>query len=274
MIPLRDNIPSRTFPFVNYGIIAVTCLVFVAQLGEQGMGKETIVEKYGMIPVRIRNPNQVIEIQREVLVANEFGELRQMVVHEVIPPTPFTPWITLITCIFLHGGWLHFLSNMWFLHIFGDNCEDCFGHFGYFIFYMICGMGASIAHLIFNLDSAIPTIGASGAIAGVMGAYMLLYPRAMVLAVIPLVVFFYVMPLPAPWFLGIWFLMQFFQGAASIVSTDSTGVAWWAHIGGFIIGFIAAGQLKRFHRIQQPVSIIYPNTEKMIPYRYRRNWNR
>ena len=153
---------------------------------------------------------------------------------------PFAPWLTLLTCIFLHGGWMHFLGNMWFLYIFGDNVEDRFGHIGYFIMYLAWGMAASFAHLLTNANSTIPTIGASGAIAGVMGAYMWLHPHGRVLTLVPLGILSRVMEIPAVLFLGIWFVIQLFSGTTSIGGVEASGVAWWAHIGGFAVGFVTA----------------------------------
>ncbi len=142
------------------------------------------------------------------------------------------------TSMFLHGGWLHLIGNMWYLWIFGDNVEDTFGHFGFLIFYMVAGIGAGTLHTILNSFSAIPTVGASGAIAGVLGAYMLLYPFARVLTLIPILFFVQIIEIPALLVLGFWFLMQFLSGAGSLAVTDPTGggVAWWAHIGGFVLG--------------------------------------
>src|SRR5262249_34301990 len=150
------------------------------------------------------------------------------------PEPAISPWWTLLTCMFLHGGWLHIIGNMWFLYIFGDNVEDRLGHFGYALFYLGSGVFASLTHLLTNASSTVPTLGASGAIAGVMGAYMVLYPHARVLTLIPIFYFIQILLLPAPLFLGIWFLIQAFQGTFAITSAkEGAGVAWWAHIGGF-----------------------------------------
>ncbi len=161
-------------------------------------------------------------------------------VERELPPLPFSPWLTLLTCTFLHGGWMHVLGNMWFLHIFGDNVEDRLGHFGYLAFYVGCGIASSAAHLMLNASSTMPTIGASGAIAGVMGAYLYLYPRANVVALVPIFFFLQVLVVPAPLFLIVWFAMQFFEGTFAITSQSTGGVAWWAHIGGFAAGFVVA----------------------------------
>ena len=150
------------------------------------------------------------------------------------------PFLTPLTCIFLHGGWMHFLGNMWFLYIFGDNVEDRFGRWGYLLFYLASGVAASLSHLVTDPQSTVPTIGASGAIAGVMGAYLVSYPHARVLTLIPIFYIIRVEVLPAPIFLGIWFVIQLFQGVAAVTSVQTTGVAWWAHIGGFAVGAAVA----------------------------------
>jgi membrane associated rhomboid family serine protease len=147
--------------------------------------------------------------------------------HQVVP---------FLTFMFLHGGFLHLLGNMWSLYIFGDNVEDRLGHFRYLVFYVLCGLASGVSHLVLNWHSNIPTIGASGAIAGVMGAYFILYPRAKILALVPIFFFLHFMEVPAFLFLGIWFLFQFLSAAGA--SAQAGGIAWWAHIGGFIFGII------------------------------------
>lgn len=269
MIPLRDNIPPRTFPAVNYLIIAVCGLVFLAQLADTTDGVDHLVDNLGMIPARVFHPDEPITVQQQVLVRTRFGVERE-IVERPLPTPPFSPWLTLLTCTFLHGGWMHFLGNMWFLHIFGDNVEDRFGHFGYVLFYLGCGVAASAAHLLTNASSTMPTIGASGAIAGVMGAYLYLYPRANVVALVPIIFFLQVMVVPAPLFLIIWFAMQFFEGTFAITSQSTGGVAWWAHIGGFAAGFVVAWLLGQAHQLRPPVEVVRPNTQRPTVYRYRR----
>ena len=151
MIPLRDNIPSRTTPFVNYLMIAACTFVFFQQLSE-GRKADTLVERYGMIPVRVRHPDARIEVPEVRQVLTPIGvEIHE--VKRVVSEPGVHPWLTLLTCIFLHGGWMHFIGNMWFLYIFGDNVEDRFGHFGYLLFYLGCGIAASAAHLATNVSS-------------------------------------------------------------------------------------------------------------------------
>lgn len=269
MIPIRDNIPPRTFPFVNYLLIAVCGIVFFAQTADTTDGEDLLVEKFAMIPVRVLNPEKTIVLREEVIV-NDFGGPRRELIERALPPLPFNPWLTLFTCTFLHGGWMHFLGNMWFLHIFGDNVEDRFGHFGYLLLYLGCGIAASAAHLALNASSTMPTIGASGAIAGVMGAYLFVYPRATVLTLVPIVFFIQMMVIPAWVFLVFWFVLQFFQGTFAITSHEAGGVAWWAHVGGFVAGFVTAWLLERSGSLRPPVEVVLPNTQRPTMYRYRR----
>ena len=268
MIPLRDNIPSRTTPFVNYAVIAACTFVFLTQLSERG-ARDDLVGRYGMVPARVMKPGQPIDVTVVDYVRTIRGLVQRKSIHR-LPSPPVHPWLTLVTCIFLHGGWMHFLGNMWILYIFGDNVEDRFGHLGYALFYIGCGIAASAAHLLANMDSIVPTIGASGAIAGVMGAYFLLYPRAKVLTVLPIFFFLQLIVLPAPIFLGIWVLIQFYQGTFAILSTQATGVAWWAHIGGFVAGLLIALQLKGWGKLRLVVDRVLPGTRRSTTYRVRR----
>ncbi|MEW6488436.1 MAG: rhomboid family intramembrane serine protease [Thermodesulfobacteriota bacterium] len=212
MIPIRDTIPSRRVPFVLYGIIALNALAFFYELGLGPREIEVFFHRYGLVPVRYSDPR----------VSAHFGLLDQGL--------PF------VSSMFLHGGWLHILGNMWSLWIFGDNVEDWFGHVGFALFYLGCGVAAGLLHLFFNWGSALPTIGASGAVAGVMGAYFLLYPRARILTLVPIFVFVTFVELPAFVFLGLWFLLQFLSGTAAAASGGAGGIAWWAHVGGFVAG--------------------------------------
>lgn len=268
MFPLRDNIPSRSAPFVNYLMIALCAAVFLMQLADQADQRDDMVEKLGMIPFRVAHPGETVIIREPVLEQTPLGMRKRVVEHE-LAPLPFPPALTLLTCVFLHGGWMHFIGNMWFLFIFGDNVEDRLGHLGYLLFYLGCGVAASAVHLISDRNSMVPTIGASGAIAGVMGAYMLFYPRAQVITLIPLFVFVEVIAVPAPLFLGIWFLIQFFSGTAAANSADSGGVAWWAHIGGFAAGFGVAGLLQVLHLTRPRMEPMRPYTRAFEHYRYR-----
>ncbi len=244
MIPLKDDVPCKRKPIVNYIMIGICSLVFALQVGT-GAGNSYIVERMGMVPARIASlPDEPVLVPSRVVVGTPFGV---QVVDGVraLESAAVPEWFTLVTCVFLHGGWLHFLGNMWFLFIFGDNVEDRLGHATFAALYLGTGIIAGLAHLVVNFDSTMPTIGASGAIAGVMGAYLWMFPRARVLTVIPLLFFWPIVVIPAPLFLIFWFGMQFWSGTLSVNSQDAAGVAWWAHIGGFLAGLACAAALGR-----------------------------
>ena len=211
MIPIRDTIRSETYPIINYVLIALNILAFLV---EQSLGRNLneFVFTYGLVPARYSVPQ----------ISAHFTTAQQM--------------IAFLTFMFIHGGFFHILGNMWFLYIFGDNVEDRLGHFRYLAFYLLCGLASGISHLFLNWTSQIPTIGASGAIAGVMGAYFILYPRAKILTLVPIFFFLHFMEIPAFLFLGFWIFFQFLSATAS--SAQAGGIAWWAHIGGFIFGII------------------------------------
>lgn len=212
MIPLKDSVRSRMFPAVNIIFIALNALVFFYELSLGDQLKE-LFDSYALIPARFFQ-----------LADSPNPPLAAMVV-------PF------FSSMFLHGGWMHFIGNMWFLWIFGDNVEDSMGHARYAVFYLFGGLGAGIIHLMLNADSNLHTIGASGAISAVMGAYLVLYPRGRVLTLIPIFFFFQILEIPALFFLLIWIGFQTLQAMATIgMSADIGGVAVWAHIGGFLIG--------------------------------------
>ncbi|MFQ5964527.1 MAG: rhomboid family intramembrane serine protease [Candidatus Scalinduaceae bacterium] len=212
MIPIKDRNPSGSFPFVTVGIIAVNVFVFMLELS-LGSGLDDFIMKYGIVPLKVGNYFQVLDL------------------------TFVDTFLPFITSMFLHGGFVHLIGNMWYLWIFGDNIEDKLGHFNYLCFYVMCGIIASSVHVIYNNQSSVPCIGASGAIAGVLGAYMITFPRARVVTILPIWFIWQVIELPAFIVLGLWFVIQFFNGTASITtSASSGGVAWWAHIGGFVSG--------------------------------------
>jgi membrane associated rhomboid family serine protease len=211
MIPLRDSSRSQTFPLVNYTLIAANLVAFLWQVS-LGPRLEKAFFLYGLVPIRYSDP----------AVAAHFTGLEQLL--------PF------LTSMFLHGGLLHLVGNMWSLYLFGDNVEDRLGHFRYLVFYLLCGLAAGLTHLFTNWNSSVPTIGASGAISGVMGAYLILFPGARILTVLPIFFFFQLIEVPAFLFLGLWFLMQVLSAGAS--SGQAGGVAWWAHVGGFVAGML------------------------------------
>ncbi len=213
MIPLRDTIPSKTIPIVNYMIIGINVLIFIYELA-LGAQLDRFLYKYGLVPIYFIAAFKVEEISL------------------------WSAIIPFFTSMFLHGGWMHVIGNMWFLYIFGDNVEDKLGHIRYLGFYICCGLIAAITQLIISWGSNIPMIGASGAIAGVLGAYMLLFPHSRVLTLVPIFVFIQLIEIPAFIFLFLWFIIQFFYGALSFVAIAHGGVAWWAHIGGFVGGVL------------------------------------
>lgn len=235
VFPLRDNIPSRTTPIVNYAMIGLCILVFVLQQSAE----DGLVMQFGMIPVRVTHPDSSLMVSRERVVQTPVGR-EVVVVDEAIPQSRFHPYSTVLSCVFLHGSLMHLLGNVWFLFVFGDNVEDRLGKLGYLCFYLASGIAASLTHYFFDQESPIPTIGASGAVAGVMGAYMLQYPSAKVTAVFPILFILQMIVVPAPLFLGVWFVIQLVQGTFVMGGTAAAGVAWWAHAGGFAFGALVA----------------------------------
>jgi membrane associated rhomboid family serine protease len=232
VIPIRDDVPSRTFPIVNIGLIVVNVLFFLMELG-MGERLQGFLFQAAVIPALYTGPDRSLS-PLELFLTSVSPDLGGRVALSM----------------FLHGGFAHLLGNMLYLWIFGDNVEDRMGHLRYLFFYFACGWVASYAHIWAEPASRTPSIGASGAIAGVLGAYMSLYPRARVVAVIPLGFFFPLVQLPALFFLGIWFLQQFLVGTLSLAvqTAETGGVAWWAHIGGFAAGVALVFLLQRRER--------------------------
>lgn len=215
-IPLKDLNPRRTVPVITVLLIAVNVFVFIYQVSLEPSVEKAMVYTYALIPVRV-----------------------PMVFSGHVPlAVGFAP---LLTSMFLHANILHLAGNMLFLWIFGDNVEDFLGHVPYLFFYLFCGIGAGLAHTLTNLSSSLPTVGASGAISGVMGAYMVLYPRSRVLTL----VLVFLVPIPAVIILGWWFLLQFLGGIGSVGARTAGGVAWWAHIGGFLMGALLIAIVRR-----------------------------
>lgn len=201
MIPLRDTQPSYSPPVVTVLLIVVNAVVFFYELSLDPFSRNHLIAVYGVVPDRFS-------------------------------------YLSLLTSMFLHGGWLHIIGNMWFLWIFGDNVEDILGHAQYLLFYLLCGIAAALAHIMTNPDSTLPTIGASGAIAGVMGAYLVKFPHARVLTLVPIFFFLTTYELPAAFVLIYWFVIQLFSGVGSVAYTHASqaGTAWFAHVGGFLTG--------------------------------------
>jgi membrane associated rhomboid family serine protease len=234
VFPLRDDIPSARVPVVNYTLIGTCIVVFVVQLSAPDEG-ERIVSQYGMIPVRVTENDAGPRVAMlPAPVRGPDGQIRVVNKEQELPALTIPPWMTLFTCMFLHGSLMHIVGNMWFLVIFGDNVEDRYGHALYLLMYLFCGLAAGLLQIVSGPSSPIPTVGASGAIAGVMGSYFLLYPHARVVTLIPFGVIWQTVLLPAPFFLGIWFLFQFVSAAFSEPGVG--GVAFWAHVGGFLSG--------------------------------------
>ncbi len=208
MIPIRDTIRSQTFPIVNVLFILLNTVIFLYEVSLGSNALDRLISTYGLVPTHFWTTRGVAE------------------------------WIPIFTSMFLHGGWLHLSFNMLALYIFGDNVEDRLGHGRYLIFYLLGGTLAALAHLFAYRTSDVPTIGASGAIAAVLGAYLVLYPRAKVLTLIPIFIIFPIIEIPAVVFLGFWFLLQLITGVSALSTNtfQGGGVAWWAHVGGFVSG--------------------------------------
>lgn len=223
MIPLKDDTPRLTTPYVTYFLIALNTVVFVFEQVLDRPAHDAFLAQFGLVPARL-----TAAVHGSPGASLGFGVL------------------TIFTSMFLHAGWIHIISNMWVLWIFGDNIEDHLGHFRYLLFYFGTGLAASLLHIAFNPGSPFPTVGASGAIAGVMGAYFLLYPSARVLTLIPFFIIYFTW-LPAWLVLGYWFVAQFLSGAATSIAAQTQasggGIAFWAHVGGFLAGL---GLIKLF----------------------------
>lgn len=223
MIPIRDQIPTRSVPVINYLLIAANLVVFVIQW-LAGSNEQALVYEFALIP-------------SSFVSSLSLGDITDI-----------------FTSMFMHAGLAHIGGNMLYLWIFGDNVEDSMGHSKFFLFYLIGGVVASLTHILTNPGSQIPTVGASGAIAAVLGAYLVLYPQSKVLTIIPLGFFIRMTLVPASIVLGLWFVLQFFSGVLSLGSADVGGVAFWAHIGGFLAGVVMAKLFARQRREEYSVS--------------------
>lgn len=218
MIPLRDVLRSRTTPFIGYMIIAVNAVAFFYMISLNARELQYFFYDLGLVPYLFAHPRAWAER----------GVLDQLL--------PF------MTSMFIHGGWLHIIGNMWTFFIFGDNVEDRMGHARFTLFYLLSGLVSVSLHLVTNWGSPVPVVGASGAIAGVMGAYLMFFPRARIVTLVPIFLLFTVVEIPAYFFLIFWFLLQFFSGAFALLgeSQSAAGIAWWAHVGGFLFGVLFA----------------------------------
>ena len=221
LLPLRDDNPTRIKPIMTIGLIAINVFVFLYQISLAPREGQLFIYQFGAIPA---------------VVFGKEGLPSELV---AIPAG-----LSVLTSMFLHGGLMHLLGNMLYLWIFGNNVEDSMGHIRFVLFYLITGVAASMTHFLLDVDSTIPTIGASGAISGVLGAYILLYPRAQVMVFIFVVIFIRVMYIPAGIVLGFYFFLQIFQGALTW-GQGGGGVAWFAHVGGFLAGLLLIGVFKK-----------------------------
>ena len=221
MIPVSDAVRSRTFPYVNIALILANVAVFIYELSLSNIDINLFLIDHGVVPVQL--------------------------IDWLHSPSDLEEPSTVFTSMFLHGGWFHLLGNMLFLWVFGDNVEDALGHLRYLIFYLLAGVGAVALQVFVDQDGTIPMIGASGAIAGVLGAYLVLYPRATVAVVIPWLWFFGAFPVPAVFLIGVWFFLQLLNGIAAIGTAVgvSGGVAFWAHVGGFATGLALVWVFRR-----------------------------
>lgn len=212
MLPIRDNIKSASFPLFAVSLIVANFFVFYREIILSDQELNSFILTYGLVPASFMD-----NLNRGF--------------------TTLSAWSPLLTNLFLHGGWMHIIGNMWYIWIFGDNVEDRLGHMRFLLFYLLCGIAANLTHIFIDPGSTVPTIGASGAISGILGAYLVTFPWARVLTLIPIFFFIQFVEIPALIFLGLWFFIQLQYGTASLLMTGAN-IAWWAHIGGFIAGMI------------------------------------
>jgi membrane associated rhomboid family serine protease len=216
MIPLKDLQPRRSQAVVTLSLIFVNSIIFLYQLSLPARASDAFVMTYAAVPSKI---------------AAALAGHHYTVAQALVP---------LLTCMFLHGGWLHIVGNMWFLWVFGANVEGRMGSASFLLFYLICGVGSSVAQMVFSWGSHVPALGASGAISGVLGAYVVFFPTSRILTLVPLFIIWFTARIPALLFIGLWFLIQFISGVGSLGIKNAGGVAWWAHVGGFILGLALA----------------------------------
>ncbi len=240
MIPIRDHLHTRSAPWVTGSLIALNTLVFLYQLGLPEWALDQWYYLWGIVPRRLLNPDW----------ASWYG-------------FPGGATLTLFTSMFLHGGWFHFLVNMWSLYLFGDDVEDRLGSTRYLTLYLLSGLIAGLSHALLFGDSTIPTIGASGAIAGIMGAWLTLFPRARIDVLVPLFIFLQIWTIPAAFYLPVWFLSQLLSGTLALAAPGFSGVAFWAHIGGFVAGMFLTPWLSQL--ATDRVSQSMPKPERVEP---------
>ena len=243
MIPLKDDAPRIGTPFINYTLLVLNTVAFLFEASLAPAARQQLVFAFGVVPARFT----VVLLNHGYVPWNLVTDLGTRHIPTAAAIVP------IFTSMFLHGSWLHLIFNMWALWIFGDNVEDYLGHTLYLLLYLVSGIAAALLHTLFNIGSTIPSLGASGAIAGVMGAYFILYPRARVLTLVPFFFIFF-MWLPAWIVLGYWFVAQFLSGAATSIAqhgSNSSGIAFWAHVGGFVAGILLIklfpARTRRYH---------------------------
>lgn len=220
MIPLKDDNPTVRLPVFTVGLIVVNCLVYLYQLTLPPRLEQMFIYQYGLIPIEVTH------------------------LADMTPDIPFPIWMSPFTSMFMHGDFWHLAGNMLYLWIFGNNIEDYLGRFRYLVFYLLSGLAAAALFIAFEPNGKIPMVGASGAIAGILGAYMVVFPRARILTFIWIIFFIRLIWLPAIFLLGYWFVLQLIMGVSSVGSPGG-GVAWFAHVGGFAFGWLA---IRRYHR--------------------------
>ncbi|MDW8262010.1 MAG: rhomboid family intramembrane serine protease [Phycisphaerales bacterium] len=230
MIPIQDTIPSRSVPLITWLLIGLNTTFFALELGLSDAALQQVFYLFGVVPARYTDPSW----------ASWVG-------------LPHSYW-PFVTSVFLHGGWLHIISNMWALLLFGDNVEERMGGTRYLIFYLLSGIASNVVHVLLNADSTVPAVGASGAIAGVMGAYLILFPRSRIIVLLPILFIPFFFEIPAIVYLAVWFYSQLFNGVLSLAAPDNVGgIAWWAHVGGFAVG-LTLHRLFLLPRVQRPRS--------------------
>ncbi|NWG02820.1 MAG: rhomboid family intramembrane serine protease [Syntrophaceae bacterium] len=230
MIPLKDTIPRIGIPLITWILVLLNAIIFIFEISIPKDILEEVFYFFGLVPARYSSPKWAL-------------------IHGLSPKDYFP----FLSNMFLHAGWLHIIGNMWFLYLFGSSVEDRMGHIRFLILYLLTGLAANILFFTLDIHSMIPEFGASGAIAGVMGAYIVMFPRARILTLIPIFLFPFFFYLPALFYLGFWFLIQLFSGTLSFTSPGTGGVAWWAHVGGFLAGmaFVPVFRNRR-HSYREP----------------------
>ena len=230
MIPLNDDLKTKKIPVVTWALLAINALVFMWQLGLPQRALAEFYHIWGMVPARLSNPDWAFRVG-----------------------FPAGGILTIFTSMFIHGGWLHFIANSWTLSIFGDDVEERLGHLNYLLLYLASGIFAGLTHLFFFANSTVPVIGASGAIAGVMGAFLVLFPMAKINILVPILFIIDIWRLPAALYLPLWFFSQLFSGTFALIGAGFSSIAFWAHIGGFLAGMLLVNNLNTVRPKRQSI---------------------